>query len=172
MTFMVWVQLATVKNNEKKKNKLKMRKKINLKCMKLQKVFCFVFNCFTFFAQQKDFHDSFWDISFSLFCLIALFVIGKTKWFKRCKMNIWQHVNCSLILNRPENVMLFARPKYLKILFALSKITITSSLWLSAYQFNMLCHLCHNCFNPLSLLELCFPIDWRLLVDWDISNIG
>ena len=30
----------------------------------------------------------------------------------------------------------------------------------------------HNCFNPLSLFELCFPIDWRLLVDWDISNIG
>ena len=29
-----------------------------------------------------------------------------------------------------------------------------------------------NCFNPLSLFELCFPIDWKLLVDWDISNIG
>ena len=30
----------------------------------------------------------------------------------------------------------------------------------------------HNCFNPLSLFELCFPIDWRLLVDWDIYNNG
>ena len=33
-------------------------------------------------------------------------------------------------------------------------------------------HILHNCFNPLSLFELCFPIDWRLLVDWDISNSG
>ena len=33
-------------------------------------------------------------------------------------------------------------------------------------------HQVHNCLNPLSLFELCFPIDWRLLVDWDISNIG
>ena len=32
-------------------------------------------------------------------------------------------------------------------------------------------HNWHNCFNPLSLFELCFHIDWRLLVDWDISNI-
>ena len=30
----------------------------------------------------------------------------------------------------------------------------------------------HTCFNPLSQFELCFPIDWRLLVDWDIFNSG
>ena len=28
----------------------------------------------------------------------------------------------------------------------------------------------HNCFNPLSLFKLCFPIDWRFLVDCNISN--
>ena len=40
------------------------------------------------------------------------------------------------------------------------------------YSWLALVYTVHNCFNPLSLFELCFPIDWRLLVDWDISNIG
>ena len=43
---------------------------------------------------------------------------------------------------------------------------------LNVAEFTLKWFVGHNCFNPLSLFELCFPIDWRLLVDWHISNIG